>query len=174
MSPHSSKRGGQALIEMAFIIPFLLFIIANVVNYGGMFYAAITVANAARHASENFVYGSATIRNALPGSPDQVWTQLQQEMLTLPNQSSIVIRLCYENRGDPTNPACATRGPGSATFTIPPIDGRPEAFTYQIAWADVGYTYQPYIPLFDVPILGVPLSPPPQAIVRQSVMRVLD
>jgi hypothetical protein len=174
MSVHKSKRGGQALVEMAFIIPFLLLVIANVVNFGGMFYAAITVANAARHASENFIYGSATIRNALPGNPDQVWTQAQQEMATLPNQPSIVIRLCYENRASPGNPTCSTRGPGSAAFSVPPIDTRAEGFAYQVAWADIGYTYVPYIPLFDVPVMGVSLSPPPRAMVRQSVMRVLN
>jgi hypothetical protein len=176
MSIPRNKRGGQALVELAFIIPFLLLIIANVVNFGGMFYSAITVANAARNASQNFIYGSATIRNTRTPTASQVWTLAEEDTYTLHNRSSIAIRVCLENRNDPSNPACTEQGPGagSFTFTNPPIDTRAEGNAYLNGWVDVGYTYTPYIPLFEVPIIGVPLSPPPQTIIRQSLMRVLN
>lgn len=176
MNINSSKRSGQALVELAFIIPFLLLVIANVVNFGGMFYAAITVANAARNASQNFIYGSATIRNTRTPTASQVWTLVEQDTYTLHNRDTVAIRVCLENRDDPADPACTEQGPaaGTLTFTNPPIDTRDEGFAYLNGWVDVGYTYTPFIPLFTIPVLGVPLSPPPQTIIRQSLMRVLN
>ena len=176
MNRYRSKRGGQALIELAFIIPFLLLVIANVVNFGGMFYAAITVSNAARNASQNFIYGSASIRNTSTPTAAQVWTLAEQDTFTLHNRNTIAIRVCLENRNDPSNPACTEQGPGIGTFsfTNPPIDPRPEGNAYLNGWVDVGYTYTPFIPLFEVPVVGVSLSPPPQTIIRQSLMRVLN
>ena len=176
MRPHNSKRGGQALVELAFIIPFILLIIANVVNFGGMFYAAITVSNAARNASQNFIYGSATIRNASTPTASQVWTLAEQDTFTLHNRNSIAIRVCLENRNDPSDPTCSEQGPGAGTFTFtnPPIDTRAEANAYLNGWVDVGYTYTPFIPLFEVPVVGIPLAPPPQTMIRQSLMRVLN
>ena len=43
MNRYKSKRGGQALVELAFILPFLLLVIANVVNFGGMFFYNLPV-----------------------------------------------------------------------------------------------------------------------------------
>jgi uncharacterized protein (UPF0333 family) len=176
MSIYSDKRGGQALIELALIIPFLLLVIANVVNYGGMFYAAITVSNAARNASQNFIYGSATIRNTKTPTASQVWTLAEQDTSTLQNQNAIAIRVCLENRNDPSSPACTEQGPAAGTFafTNPPIDTRAEGNAFLNGWVDVGYTYTPFIPLFEVPVMGISLSPPPQIIIRQSLMRVLN
>jgi Flp pilus assembly protein TadG len=174
MVERRNKRTGQAVLELALLIPFLLLIIANVVNFGGMFYAAITVANAARHGSQHFVYGSATVKNSATPSAASVWTLVSNDTAALPNPTSRVIRVCLENRNDVNAPACTTLGPGSATFVSPPLDTRPEAAAYLNGWVDVGYTYTPYIPLFTVPIMGIPLSPPPQQMVRQSLMRVLN
>ena len=165
---------GQALLELAFIIPFLLLVIANVVNFGGMFYAAITVANAARHGAQDFVYGSATVKNASPATPAEIWALIQNETVALPNASgSLGIRICRENRDTPSAPACTAFGPDIYTFTSPPVDTRDEGDEFLNGWVDVGYTYVPYIPLFDVPVMGISLSPPVQTMTRQSLMRVL-
>lgn len=176
MKIYRQKRNGQALLELAFIIPFLLLVIANVVNFGGMFYAAITVSNAARNASQNFIYGSATIRNSTIPTATEIWTLAEQDTYTLHNRNTVAIRVCFENRSDPSNPACTQQGPAAGTFAFanPPIDPRAEGATFLNGWVDVGYTYTPFIPLFEVPIIGVPLSPPPQTIIRQSLMRVLN
>lgn len=174
MNKYQSKRGGQALIELAFIIPFLLFVIANVVNFGGMFYAAITVANAARHGAQDFIYGSATVKNAAPATPAEIWTLVQNETIALPNAAtSLSIRICRENRDTPSAPACTSFGPDIYTFTSPAVDVRDEGDEFLNGWVDVGYTYVPYIPLFEVPVIGISLSPPVQSMTRQSVMRVL-
>lgn len=168
------RRGGQALLEMALAMPLLLLLIANVVNYGGMFFAAITVANAARHGAQDFIYGGATVKNAPPPTAAEVWTLVQNETAALPNRdASLAIRVCRENRDDPSSPACTSFGSGSYSFTSPPVDTRPEAINHLNGWVDIGYTYTPYIPLFAVPVIGVSLSPPPQTLTRQSLMRIL-
>ena len=174
MVKQRNRRTGQAVLELALLIPFMLLIIANVVNYGGMFYAAITVANAARHGSQHFIYGSATVKNGATPDADAVWTLVEVDTMALPNLASRVIRVCLENRNDVNAPACDVRGTGTATFSNPPLDTRPEANAYLNGWVDVGYTYTPYIPLFTIPVMGIPLSPPPQQMVRQSIMRVLN
>ncbi len=167
------KRKGQAILELAFLIPFLLLLIANVVNYGGMFFAAITVANAARHGSQHFAYGAATVKNSPPPTAAEVWALIQNETAALPNPTSLSIRVCRENRDDPSSPACTPFGSTTYSFTSPAVDTRTEGVNYLNTWVDVGYTYAPYIPLFTVPVINVSLSPAPQTLVRQSLMRRL-
>src|SRR5689334_16870203 len=52
---HTSR--GQALIELALILPLLLLLIVNVVNFGGLLYAWITVSNAARAGAQYSITG---------------------------------------------------------------------------------------------------------------------
>jgi hypothetical protein len=64
---------------------------------------------------------------------------------------------------------------GSAVFLAnPALDSRTEATFYAMAWVDVQYSYEPYIPLFTVPVLGVPLTTPPTTLRSRSVMRMLQ
>ena len=42
------RNQGQALIEYLLVLPMVFLLLVNVVNFGGFFYAFITVANAAR------------------------------------------------------------------------------------------------------------------------------
>ena len=46
-----SESGGAA-VELAVVLPFLLLIVAGVVDYGRAYYTATTVANAARAGAE--------------------------------------------------------------------------------------------------------------------------
>ncbi len=46
-----SERGGAA-VELAVVVPFLLLLVAGVVDYGRAYYTATTVANAARAGAE--------------------------------------------------------------------------------------------------------------------------
>jgi hypothetical protein len=161
---------GQALVEFAFMLPLLLLIIANIVNFGGLFYAAITVANAARHGSQYWALGGASVGAPSPPSATLIHSLLTQDTLPLLNPSSLAVRSCVENKANPSTPSCTTIGSG--TFTNPAVDSRSEAGLYVMAWVDVQYSYQPYIPLFR--IAGIPLTTPPQVLRRQSVMRRLQ
>jgi len=164
------STSGQSLVELAFILPLLLLIIANVVNFGGLFYASITVATAARHASQYWVIGGATIGAPGHAEPGTINALITQDIAPLPNSSSLALRVCQEDKAAPGTPACTTFGSGS--FSNPALDSRAEAGLFAMAWVDVQYTYQPYIPLFS--IAGIPLTTTPQTINRQSVMRMLQ
>src|SRR5207247_8711258 len=63
-----SAAGGQALIEFALILPLLLVLIVNVVNFGAFFFAWITVANAARSGAQYMCLGGASVVSAGSGS----------------------------------------------------------------------------------------------------------
>ncbi len=164
------SREGQSIVEFAFVLPFLLLVIANTVNFAGLFYAGITVANAARHGSQYWVLAGASVGAPAPPAPALIVALLQRDTTPLLNPSSLSIRACREDPADPSSPICSTSGSG--TFTNPVLDARAESNLYVMAWVDVEYEYQPYIPMFT--LLGVPLSPPQQTLRRQSVMRMLQ
>lgn len=174
MAKHQDKAMGQALIELALLLPLLLLIIANVVNFGGMFYAAITVANAARHGSQYLVLSGASI--GAPGSPAPaiIFDLLAADTITLANPASLKLRVCREDKADWSAPLCTSSPAGFSPAQPPEETERAETFLYAQGWVDVEYEYLPLIPLFTVPVLGIPLSPPPQIIHRQSVMRMLQ
>jgi hypothetical protein len=112
------KRAGQALVEFALMLPLLLILIANIVNFGGLFYAFVAVGNASRSAGDYTIMGSiaysGTDLSGVSGPTLQapsdlgsagaqlVGNMLGTDMLALPNRSSIKVRLCELN---PSNAA---------------------------------------------------------------------
>jgi hypothetical protein len=153
--------------------PVLMLLFVNVVNFGGLFYSAITVVNAARNGSQYLVLGGATI-----GAPGHANASLIHDLVvadsaTLLNPANVSVRACKENKVNPSASLCSTFG--SAVFTTnPTLDSRGEANFYTMAWVDVQYDYEPYISLFTVPVLGVPLTTPPTTLRSRSVMRMLQ
>jgi Flp pilus assembly protein TadG len=107
------KRAGQSLVEFALMLPLLLILIVNIVNFAGFFYAFIEVGNASRSAGDYTIMGSiaysgtdasgasaaqlkAPSDNGMSGA-QLVANMLGTDMLALPNRSSIVVRLCQLN-----------------------------------------------------------------------------
>jgi hypothetical protein len=60
-------------------------------------------------------------------------------------------------------------GPGTS---VPPAD--PEPTTYVLATVDVTYTYQPPVPLWSFPNLGIRATLPPATLHRRGVMRMIQ
>src|SRR5207248_2025183 len=83
------ENRGQALVEYALILPLIFLLIVNVVNFGGFFYAWITVANAARAGADYAILGGASV--GAPGVPStsQITTLIQQDAASLPNAASL-------------------------------------------------------------------------------------
>ena len=160
---------GQALIEFALILPLLFILVVNVVNFGGFFYAWITVANAARAGAQCMIRGGATIASPQPPTATQIYNAILADVSSLRNQSSLVVKSCINNNG---TVSCTTTGTG--TFSNPSADTRPEAPNFVMAWVDVKYTFQPFIPLFSFPRLGLYVTRPPTVVHRQAVMRMLQ
>ena len=155
---------GQALIEYALILPILFLLIINVVNFGGFFYAWITVSDAARAGADYAILGGASV--GAPGLPvaTQIFNVITQEVSSLPNAASLSVSICQNDNGTVTAL--------SGTCTSMPSD--PEPTNYVLTTIDVTYTYQPFIGAFNFPNLGIYTSIPPTTVHRRAAMRVLN
>jgi Flp pilus assembly protein TadG len=151
-------RKGQALIEFALLIPLVFLLAVNAVNFGGFFYAWITVAEAARAGAQYMVLSSAS-----PGAPtatdlSHVTALVTSDITSLLNRSSLAVAICTNNT---TSAGCG-------------MSADPEAPAYTLATVDVTYTYVPFIPLFSFPKLGISATLPSGTIHRKAVMRMLQ
>ena len=158
---------GQALVEYLLLLPIVFLLLVNMINFGGFFFAWITVANAARAGADYAVLGGASA--GYPGSPN--WSQLTgvitQETTSLPNGSTISVSACQNNNGT------VTPYPGSgSSCTSAPSD--PEPSHYVLTSVKVTYTYQPFIAAFQFPNLGVYLTLPPTTITQQASIRSIQ
>jgi len=155
----ASKREGQALIEFALLIPLVLLLAVNAVNFGGFIFAWITVANAARDGAQYMVMSADSPGQPTPATLALITTLVTNDMTSLLNRSSLVVAIC-------TNKTAAANGCTSLYD--------PEAPTYTLATVDVTYTYKPFIPLFSFPVLHISATLPATAIHRKAVMRMLQ
>jgi Flp pilus assembly protein TadG len=160
---------GQALIEFALVLPLLFLLIVNVVNFGGMLYAWITVANGARAGVQYLVLGGASLGAPAQPSAAQVQTLVRNDLAALPNRASA--QICVSSSNSVTV-ACNT---GTAPAGAPPAAGAAEAgVTYVVGAVDVTYTYIPFIAAWGFRGIGIHLTLPPTTIHRQAQMRILQ
>lgn len=153
---------GQALVEYILMLPFILILIVNVVNFGGFFYAWIAVANASRAAADYAIMGGSTVGAPAPPTATLINNVLNTDIAALPNQASLVVNICQNYNSTVTTV--------SGTCTSVPAD--PEAISYHLVTIDVTYTYVPFIPAtFQFPGLNVYATLPPTSIHRRAVMR---
>ncbi len=157
-----SERG-QSLVEFALMLPLLFLLVANVVNFGSFCYAWITLTNAARAGAEYMMLGGASVNGPSAPTAAQVTTLVNSAAVRLPNIASLQVRVCTNNAG-----TISCSGPG--TYTPPPD---PET-GYVLGSVRVTYTYQPLIPLWDFPSLGIHATLPPTAMHRESRVRMLQ
>jgi Flp pilus assembly protein TadG len=153
------RREGQALVEFALIVPLVFLLAVNAVNIGGFLFAWITVANAARSGAEYMGMSSHSPGSPAPATLAQITALVTNDVASLKNRSSVVVAMC-------TNSTTAANGCTSL------FD--PEAPAYTLATLDVTYTYQPFIPLFSFPRLGISATLPPGTIHRKAVVRMLQ
>ena len=163
------SRRGQSLLEFALILPLILLVFVNIVNFGAFFYSWITICNAARTGVQYMVLGGSSINNPTPASPTLIQNLITAEdVLSLINAASVSVTTCIDNQGvyrsyllSSSTSACTT---GVAD---------PEPSHYVVATVDVTYTFQPLIPLWDFPALHIHATLPPTTIHRKAVMRML-
>ncbi len=158
------NTSGQALVEYLLLLPLLFLFIVNAVNFGGFFYAWITVANAARAGANYAILGGASVGSLPPATGAQVDTLITQDIYSLPNKSSLVVNVCQNFNG--TVKALA------GTCSAIPAD--PEPSNYMLTSVDVTYTYKPFIPAgFQFPNLNLYATIPPTTVHRRAVMRTI-
>src|SRR5439155_14590430 len=130
------------------VLPMVLLLLVNVVNFGGFFYAFITVANAARAGADYAILqGGASVASSHISavSASQITTLITTEIASLPNNPSLSVNICQNNNGTVT----------TLSGTCSSIASDPEPTNYVLTSIDVTYTYQPFIPLFSFPNLHI-------------------
>jgi len=152
---------GQALIEYGLILPFVFLLIINLVNFGGFFYAWITVANAARAGADYAIMAGASV--GAPGKPSlaNITSVITQDVYSLPNKASVSLNICQTYKG------VVTTLSGTCTALSDPETN------YTLMSIDVGYTYVPLLPI-SFQAFGVPATLPPTTIHQKAVMRLVQ
>ena len=169
MRKGNSGQKGQALMEFALILPLLFLFVVNVVNFGGLFSAWITVTHATRSAAQYAVTGPAYLGYGAANGMQSTATNAQilalltncstvphGDMCSLPNRPSISVSVCTNNK---TSGTASIEAPGSC---LPGTDSStgamftdPESATSVVATVDVSYRYCPLIPFWEFPKLGI-------------------
>jgi Flp pilus assembly protein TadG len=162
---------GQALIECALILPLLFLLIVNVVNFGGMLYAWISVSNAARAGVQYYITGPATLGAPSRPSESAVQTLVMNDLYALPN--ALTAQVCVSTSVSATVSCNTGTAPGSAPPPAETAEGTPP-LTFAVAAVDVTYTYQPFIPLWNFAALNIHATLPPTTIHRQAIIRILQ
>jgi len=147
---------GQSMVETALILPLLLMVILNAVNFGYFFLVAVNLAAAPRSGVEYSIQGFASpgalqIPAAGPSSAKTTVSYLVYQDMTgaLRSPSSASIQVCSKtlglnNPGTSTQTAkCASFGPATA---FPAAAADPEAPSFVLHRVDVTYTFKPLIP----------------------------
>jgi hypothetical protein len=150
----------------------LLLLIVNAVNFGTFLHAWISVANAARTGVQYYSTGGVSIGGLALPLAGAVEAMVVSDLSSLPNSTSI--QVCV-SRSNPSTSDC--NDGKTAPAGVPPAADTPEgspAVTYVIAAVDVSYIYQPIIPLWEFPGLGIHATIPTTAIHRQVRMRILN
>ena len=168
-----NRSSGQALIESALLIPVLLAIIFNGVNFGYFYYVALNMSAAARSGALYSILGSATPLGKAPpaeatsGSPtvsNPSYLVYQDMVGALPSANAKAqVRVCTAaigttGSGVNTVAQCSPSfGPSLVTFPQPDPD--PEAPSFILNRVDIAYQFKPLIPgtPFGIVLLAAPV-----------------
>jgi len=153
------KSSGQALVETALIMPLMLIIVLNAVNFAFFFLMALNITGASRTSGIYSIMGNATPASAaLPAAGPQTTAStisyLAYQDLTgavsTPSTSNTGVNVCSSTvgtsgTGSSTVTSCTTiTGIGSGFPTSAEAD--PEAPSFLLGRVDVAYQFTPPIP----------------------------
>ena len=181
MVPSGGHRGAS-LVEFALVLPLLLILIVNVVNFGGFFFDWITIENAARTGAQYAVLGGLSVGSPPEALAPAIATVVVADLGSLKSSSSYKGQVCRKTPSGPgsisatVTTTCTAIGTGGGSFpAAPPDDSNLEASKYVMTWIDVTYTFNPLIPLdFKFPGLKLYATLPGNLnIHRRAVMRII-
>jgi Flp pilus assembly protein TadG len=165
---NNQRSRGQALIETALVVPLLLLLVLNVVNFAYFFWVTLNLTAASRTATLYSTMGTATpaaTQVPPPGSPSNTlsvsYLTVQDLTGPLADPSSASIQVCSTtnlnaSNSGVNNPGTASQKTNCVTCTgsscgavntgspVPTAD--PESPTFVLNRVDVVYTFQPLIP----------------------------
>jgi hypothetical protein len=165
MRIRTSKRGresGQSLLETALLMPLVLLLVLNVINFGYFYVVALNLATSPRSGVLYSIMGFSTpgslsLANAGPPSTTNTISHLSQQDLTgaINNASGAALQVCSLTLGL-TSPgtvnqktkcvSCTGNSCGGAGAGSPAPDADPEAPNFILNRVDVTYTFSPLIP----------------------------
>jgi hypothetical protein len=183
----SCREAGQSLIETALLLPILLLLAFNAINFGYFFFVALNLTSAPRSGVQYAILGFATPQQLALPAPGPSNNQASVSYLTyqdmrtvLPSSGSALVQVCSSMVGV-TFPgtinqksACTSFGSGPAP-SGPAAD--PEAPSFILSKVDVVYQLTPLIPAFELPTPGGPIRLtllPSLSMHRQVSMREMN
>jgi hypothetical protein len=165
---------GQALVETVLLVPLVLLIVLNVINFGYFFFVALNLAANPRSAVEYSILGfetpsALTLPAAGPPTATNTVSSLSQLDLTgaLNGPTGAVVQVCSPTVGPLTGSGAsektqcvscsgATCGPAGTGNPAPASD--PEAPNFILNRVDVAYTFSPVIPGTPFGLALLPMS----------------
>ena len=169
----SRRSKGQALVETILLVPLMLLIVLNVINFGYFFVVAVNLAAAPRSGVEYSILGFATpgafslpvagsvsylSQQDLTGAinaPTGATLQVCSSTLGVSGSGAAQITKCASCTGAPTGTSL-TCGAGGAGNPAPSAD--PEAPNFLLDRVDVDYTFTPLIPGTPFGLALLPIS----------------
>jgi Flp pilus assembly protein TadG len=164
------NSSGQALIETALMLPLMMLILLNVVNFGFFFVIALNLAASPRSAVEYSILGfqtpgSITLAGAGPPSTTNTISYLSQQDLTgaISAPTGATIQVCSSTVGMTTTGiakcvSCTGSSCGSVTTGSPVPAADPESPNFVLNRVDVDYTFSPPIPGTPFGLALLPMS----------------
>lgn len=190
------RSRGQALVETILLVPLMLLIVLNVINFGYFFVVAVNLAASPRSGVEYSILGFATpgafsLPAAGPPSSTTSVSYLSQQDLTgaINAPTGATVQVCSETVGlngsgsSQTTKcvSCSGSSCGAAGVGNPAPDPDPEAPNFILNRVDVTYTFTPLIPgtPFGLALLPISTCSPSGGNVtctfhRQVSMRVMN
>ena len=166
-------QAGQSLIETALILPLLLLLAFDAINFGYFFYTAVNVASAPREGVEWSILGSSTPSNLVLASAGPATNIHTVSFLTyedlrgaLPSSSTASVQVCSPSiivsgigvngtgANQKSNCAQYIGGPPIPAASLNNPDADPEAPNFVLNRVDVVYQAKPLIPQFSMPVPG--------------------
>jgi Flp pilus assembly protein TadG len=169
-------NGGQALVELALIVPFAFFLIVLTMNFGGLINAWISVANAARTAADYAVLSGSSAGLPTQATSATLQNLINGDMATLPNLSASNPQACVRRNNNGTLTTVMEMPSGAcASYADPPSDGEAiatgNATNYINLAVDVTYTYTPFF--VSSKFINYALPSIPTSVHQRAVMRIL-
>jgi hypothetical protein len=145
---------GQSLVETALVVPLLLLVVLNAINFGYYYLVALNLSAAPRSGVLYSIVGFATpgtltVPPAGPSGTNTTVSYLTYQDMTgaLSNPQGASIQVCSKNQGisAPGTPNCTCFGTcGGGATPAPGTDPEPADFILQRV--DVDYSFSPLIP----------------------------
>jgi len=177
----AARDSGQALIETALVMPLLIFLVLNVINFGYIFVVSLNLAAAPRSGALYSIMGfstpgTLTLPPAGPATTNSSVSYITYQDITgaLWNPSAATVQVCTKAVGiaSPGTSSCATFGSG--TLAAPAADPEPTAF--YLHDIEIKYSFPPLIPggPFGLLLPSATCTPSSCTFYRHVAMRAMD